>query len=455
MAQIPQAFVQALEKEFDDLDADNDAFLRALHFMEHSTRSLFITGKAGTGKSTLVKLFRRFTKKRLVVLAPTGIAAINVGGQTIHSFFKFPPRPILPGDKEIRRFRKNQEVLDIIRSADIILVDEISMVRADLLDAIHQSLCINTNMRKAAFGGKQMVFIGDPFQLPPVVTDQDREVMSYLYRAPYFFNAFSFNRRFIDMVELQKVYRQEDDEYLALLNRIRRNACTQQDLDALNTRYYPNYNPRPDDYVITLCTTNRNAASINQHQLQKIDEPLFTFPGMVDGDFPTANLPTDMHLHLKVGAQVIFIRNDPQGNWVNGTIARITDLTKDSIKVLLENGKSHEVSPYTWENKKYTWDLDKRRIEQETVGQFTQFPLKLAWAITIHKSQGLTFEKAVIDLGYGAFAHGQFYVALSRCKSLKGMALKQRARMQDVIVDDEVTKAFERGFLNDGELKLL
>lgn len=454
MSELPENFADDLQVDFKELDRQNDAFLRALHFMENSTRSLFITGKAGTGKSTLVKLFKENTNKSVVILAPTGIAAINVGGQTIHSFFKFPTRPILLGDKEIRRFRHDSEEMELIRSADMILIDEISMVRADLLDAIHQSLCVNTGVTNVAFGGKQIVFIGDPFQLPPVVTQDDQDVMAYLYRSPYFFNAFSFNRRFIDMIELEKVYRQTDDEYLALLNRIRRNETGWSDINRLNKRYYPNYNPRPEDYVITLCTTNRSAAAINESQLNKLDTKLYKYEGEVDGNYPISGLPTDEYLHLKVNAQVMFIRNDPNGRWVNGTIARVTDLTDDTISVLLEDGQTHEIEPHTWENKKYTWDLAKRKINQEILGTFTQFPIRLAWAITIHKSQGLTFEKAVINLGRGAFAHGQFYVALSRCRSFKGLALKQRAHLKDVIVDPVVGQAFERGFLNDGELKL-
>ncbi|MCB0736819.1 MAG: AAA family ATPase [Bacteroidetes bacterium] len=453
-AKLPDELIEQLKKGFSEIDTSNEPFLRALFFLEYSTRSVFITGKAGTGKSTLVKLFKTYTKKKVVILAPTGIAAINVGGQTIHSFFKFPTRPILPGDREIRRFRHDSEEMQLLQSADVILIDEISMVRADLLDAIHQSLCINLGNTKAAFGGKQMVFIGDPFQLPPVVTKEDQDIMAFLYPTPYFFNAYSFNRRFIEMIELEKVYRQNDLAYLELLNKMRQSQSGWDDINALNKRYFPNYNPGPNDYVITLCTTNANAKRINENQLAQLDTKEFTYKGEIDGNYPTSGLPTEQKLALKVGAQVMFIRNDQNGKWVNGTIARITDLTNHSIDVLLEDGQTYRVEPHEWENKKYTWDLEKRKIEQEVLGTFTQFPLKLAWAITIHKSQGLTFEKAVIDLGRGAFAHGQFYVALSRCRSFAGLALKQRAHLNDIIVDPIVNKAHQKGFLNDGELKL-
>ena len=439
---------------FTGIDPENEPFLRALHFMENSTRSLFVTGKAGTGKSTLIKLFTKFTKKKVLILAPSGISAINAGGQTIHSFFGFPLRPILPGDKEIRRFRHDSQQKDIIRNADVVIIDEISMVRADLLDAIHHSLSLNTGINNIAFGGKQVVLIGDPFQLPPVVRDDDEQVISYLYRSPYFFNASSFSRRFIEMIELQKVYRQRDDDFLQLLNKIRMNACTENDLRVLNDRFYPNYEPGEDDYVITLCTTNAVADAINKRRLKQLSSPSKSFSGEVLGDFPLSSLPTEHELELKEGAQVIFIRNDMSGRWVNGTIAKVIKLEEYSIQVQLQNGQEYEIEPHEWENKKYKWDLDKWKIEQEVLGTFTQYPIKLAWAITIHKSQGLTFDRAIIDIGRGTFAHGQLYVALSRCRSLRGLALRQKLSMSNVIVDDRVAKAHAEGFLNDEGLKL-
>ena len=451
---LPAVDVKALEEIYSGLDKENEAFLRALFFLEKSTRSLFITGKAGTGKSTLIKLFTKFTQKKVLILAPSGISAINAGGQTIHSFFGFPLRPILPGDKEIRKFRHDSQQKDLVKNADVVIIDEISMVRADLLDAIHYSLSKNTGVKNAAFGGKQVVLIGDPFQLPPVVRDDDQQVISYLYSSPYFFDASAFSRRFIEMIELQKVYRQHDDRFLELLNKIRLNACDQSDLDLLNSRFYPRYEPGENDYVITLCTTNSVADTINKRRLNQLKTPSKTYSGEVNGDFPSATLPTETDLELKEGAQIIFIRNDLSGRWVNGSIGKVVELEEHSIKVQLQNGDVHELEPHEWENKKYKWDLEKGKIDQEILGTFTQYPVKLAWGITIHKSQGLTFDRAIIDLGRGAFAHGQLYVALSRCRSLRGLALRQKVSMSDIIVDSKVSKAHASGFLKDVGMKL-
>lgn len=451
---LPAVDVEALEEIYSGLDKQNEAFLRALFFLEKSTRSLFITGKAGTGKSTLIKLFTKFTQKKVLILAPSGISAINAGGQTIHSFFGFPLRPILPGDKEIRKFRHDSQQKDLVNNADVVIIDEISMVRADLLDAIHYSLSKNTGVKNSAFGGKQVVLIGDPFQLPPVVRDDDQQVISYLYSSPYFFDANAFSRRFIEMIELQKVYRQHDDRFLELLNKIRLNACEQQDLDLLNSRFYPRYEPSENDYVITLCTTNSVADTINKRRLNQLKTTSKTYSGDVNGDFPAATLPTDTDLELKEGAQIIFIRNDLSGRWVNGSIGKVVELEEHSIKVQLQNGDIHELEPHEWENKKYKWDLEKGKIDQEILGTFTQYPVKLAWGITIHKSQGLTFDRAIIDLGRGAFAHGQLYVALSRCRSLRGLALRQKVSMSDIIVDSKVSKAHASGFLKDVGMKL-
>jgi len=451
---LPEQNFQELEEIYPGLDKDNEPFLRALFFLEKSSRSMFITGKAGTGKSTLVKLFTKYTKKKVLILAPSGISAINAGGQTIHSFFGFPLRPILPGDKEIRRFKRDSYQADVVKNVDTIIIDEISMVRADLLDAIHYSLALNTGVKNAAFGGKQIVFIGDPFQLPPVVNDDAKQVISYLFPSPYFFDAMSFSRRYIEMIELQKVYRQKDGDFLLMLNKIRLNDCREKHVEILNKRFYPKYEPADNDYIITLCTTNKTADTINKHRLEKLEGQKYRYEGCVEGDFPTNSLPTEISLELKVGAQIIFIRNDFQQRWVNGTLAKITKLEDNSIEVMLENGDKHELEPHEWENTKYKWDLDKGKIEQEVLGTFTQFPIKLAWAITIHKSQGLTFDKAIIDIGRGTFAHGQLYVALSRCRTLNGLALRQKISPREIIVDSVVANAYARGFLGEGQLKL-
>lgn len=451
---LPEKSFKDLEEIYPGLDRDNEAFIRALYFMEMTSRSMFLTGKAGTGKSTLIRLFTKFTKKNVLILAPSGISAINAGGQTIHSFFGFPLRPILPGDKEIRKFRPDSFQKDVLNHVDTIIIDEISMVRADMLDAVHFSLSLNTGVRNAAFGGKQVIFIGDPFQLPPVVKDDDKEVISYLFQSPYFFDAMSFSRRYIEMIELQKVYRQKDPVFLALLNKIRLNDCNYEDVKLLNDRFYPYYEPALDDYIITLCTTNKTADGINKKRLNQLEGEKRTYTGEVEGNFPTSSLPTELELELKVGAQVIFIRNDQNNRWVNGSIAKVTSLEENLIQVQMENGDLHELEPHEWENKKYKWDLDKGKIDQETLGSFRQYPLKLAWAITIHKSQGLTFDKSIIDLGRGTFAHGQLYVALSRCRSIKGLVLRQRISPSDIIVDPVVSKAYDRGFLGEGSLKL-
>jgi ATP-dependent exoDNAse (exonuclease V) alpha subunit len=338
---------------------------------------------------------------------------------------------------------------------DTIIIDEISMVRADLLDGIHFSLALNTGTKKAAFGGKQVIFIGDPFQLPPVVNDDARDIMAHLYPSAYFFDALSFSRQHVELIELAKVYRQHAGEFLSVLNRVRLNQCQPADLALLNTRVFPRYQPKPGDYVITLCTTNRTADTINKQRLSELSTPSHIYQGTVQGDFPPGSLPTDEQLALKKGAQVIFIRNDTQeGRWVNGTLAKVVDLADDFVEVELESGAKHRLEAHTWENKRYKWDLDKGKIEQDVLGTFTQFPIKLAWAITIHKSQGLTFDRAVIDIGYGTFAHGQLYVALSRCRSLQGLALRQALAAKEIIVDPVVVNAYERGFLSHDSLRL-
>lgn len=437
---------------FKGVDKKNVELVKAINKIEYGFESIFITGKAGTGKSTLIRLLQEFSRKQLIVLAPTGIAAINARGQTLHSFFKFPIRPLLKGDKGIFRFPRSSDQYSLVRNADCIIIDEISMVRADLLDAVDYSLRLNTGNRHTPFGGKQMIFVGDPFQLPPVVTSDDQQIIKQLYPSPYFFDAESFDRDIIDLIELKYVYRQRDEYFQSLLNKIRSNTADFHDLNVLNDRYLPA--KREALSGITLCSTNYLASDINERELNRLDTEEFMFKGKIEGDFPKSALPTEMRLYLKEGAQVIFIKNDPDGRWVNGKLGKVDDIGKDTIKVLLENGEIHEVEPHTWENCKYIWDMEKGTIEQEVLGTFSQYPLKLAWAITIHKSQGLTFDQINLDLGRGAFAHGQLYVALSRCKQLDGIHVLNRLQRSDIIVDERVAEAHLRKYEKAGHMKL-
>jgi hypothetical protein len=432
------------------LDLGNSHFSRALEAIEQTNDSFLITGKAGTGKSTLLRHFCKHTKKKYIVLAPTGIAAVNVGGQTVHSMFLLPFRPIVKGDPEIQRFTKNSKRAKVIEKLDTIIIDEVSMLRADLIDAIDQSLRLNTGVDKP-FGGKQLVMFGDPFQLEPVVTDTELEryVFGTIYTTPYFFSAHVFREAFVHCLELKKIYRQNDEFFVDLLNKIRHNQADHFTLEELNSKYNPRYSFREEEFAITLCTVNASAARINELQLSKINKEVFTYQGILEGDFNTKNLPTDLELSLKEGAQVIFIKNALDGKWVNGTIGKIHKCEAERLEVVLEDGTWHEVGREVWENNEYVWNAGDGKISTHTKGTFKQFPLKLAWAITIHKSQGLTFDKTVIDLGNGAFAHGQLYVALSRCRSLEGLTLTTRIKPSDVIVDERVVKFVDEFVMED------
>lgn len=432
-------------------DTDNHLFQKAFQLAENSSVNLFITGKAGTGKSTLLRHFRDQTSKNVIVLSPTGISAINVQGSTIHSFFKFPLRPLFMADNEIRKFPPNSEAAEIIKNLDTIIIDEVSMVRADIIDAIDYALKLNTGNTHRPFGGKQMIFFGDLFQLPPVQNKEHQDLFDSLYDSHYFFDARIFKRNPLKCIELTKVYRQDDPSFIDMLDKIRMNKADKNVLDNLNSRYIKNIEAEniPDtneDFIITLCTTNKIADNINQNNLGRLDSEAYHFTGQIDGTFDERNLPTDLRLTLKTGAQVMFIRNDPAGRWVNGTLGKIKSLDNDLVEVELENSACYEIDPVIWENKKYTFDSSKQCIVAETIGNFTQYPLKLAWAVTIHKSQGLTLNRLLLDLGWGAFAHGQLYVALSRCSSLNGLFLKQALRSKDIIVDENVI-----GFLDEME----
>ncbi|MCK5877001.1 MAG: AAA family ATPase [Candidatus Marithrix sp.] len=420
----------------DKLDFNED-FKNAYNLMEENSKCIFITGKAGTGKSTLLNYFKTKTKKKIVVLAPTGIAALNVGGATLHSFFRLPPRPLNPD--EIKPLSNSK----LYKSVDTIIIDEVSMVRADMLDVIDRFMRLNGKDRFKPFGGVQMVFIGDLFQLPPVVSnDEEAKLFTNNYTSPFFLSAKVFTELKIKLVELTKVYRHKDQEFINLLNAIRSNQACASEIQRINQRYQPKFDTGVEDYFITLTTTNKIAAQINVVQLEKLTTTLHNFIGEIKGKFDQPVLPTDQELSLKVNAQIMFVKNDSEGRWVNGTLGRIKKIQKTQIKVVTQDNKTHNVKPVKWEILTYNFDKKTQVVTTEVLGSFTQYPLKLAWAITIHKSQGKQFDKVIIDLGWGAFAHGQLYVALSRCRTLEGLILKTKVRPKDVIVDKRVQELF-------------
>jgi len=420
----------------------SEDFRYALDLLEKHNTSMFITGKAGTGKSTLLQLFRNTTKKRVVVLAPTGIAALNVQGQTIHSFFGFPPKPITKKDIKPRRYK------NLYKKINTIIIDEISMVRADMMDNIDYFLRVNCE-NPAPFGGKQIIFFGDLFQLPPIVNNEEQMYFSLQYDSPYFFSAMVFNEFHIEPFELRKVYRQENINFIKLLDRVRTNRIDWDDIETLNERHM-SQDLDTDDTYITLSTVNSIVNKLNYRKLAEISMPELTYIGKVEGNFSERTFPTDMALKLKEGAQVMFVKNDPDRQYVNGTLGKVHELTPDKIKVIIQDieGKEKiiEVQQAEWEILKYKMKTEggTSEIGTEAAGSFKQYPLRLAWAVTIHKSQGKTFDKVVIDLGRGAFAHGQTYVALSRCRTFEGILLKQKVRPKDIMLDERIVQYYEQ-----------
>lgn len=404
-------------------------FKHALELLQNTNKHLFITGKAGTGKSTLLRYFRETTRKRIAVVAPTGIAAINVEGQTVHSFLRLPPRFLEKND--VRMAGKNRVT---IQKLDALIIDEVSMVRADLMDAIDWSLRINRGRMDEPFGGVQMVFFGDLYQLPPVVDEELQQVFEQRYESPFFFSASVFKSIDLDYIELIRIFRQTDEAFVALLIRVRDNNCTAEDIQELNRRVI-NDNAEQGSAVI-LTTTNHGAAEINEQKLNQLESGPFEYEASISGKFDDS-FPTDRKLVLKRGAQVILLKNDQGKRWVNGTIAHIADLSKDSISIAIGD-RTYYLQRERWEKSQYQWKAETDTIERETVGAFEQFPLKLAWAITIHKSQGQTLTDVVIDVETGAFAHGQLYVALSRCTSLSGIRLRTPIQFSDIIFDHRV-----------------
>lgn len=418
----------------------NTTFCQAIEAVESSHQHLFITGKAGTGKSTLLEYFTQNTQKNLVVLAPTGVAALNVGGQTVHRFFNFYIDVTVEKiqDKVIKPRSKK-----IYQQIDMIIIDEISMLRADLLDCIDAFLRLYGPKPGVAFGGVKMVFVGDLYQLPPVVSRNEQELFQSIYRSPYFFSAKVFDDMDIQIITLDKIYRQNDTQFVELLNKIRNNILNFQDLATINQRVAQ---PLPQGaFSMTLTTTNKSADAINEENLEQIKRPLKESQALIQGDFTREYFPTQEMLQYKVGAQIMMLNNDPIDRWVNGSVGVIESIQpdKEGIEAVWVRLESEEhlvkILPYKWQIFKYV--LKDNKIDTESAGSFTQYPFRLAWAVTIHKSQGKTFDHVEIDLGNGTFASGQAYVAFSRCTTFEGISLKKPLKKHHVRVDPRIRLA--------------
>jgi len=418
----------------------NPQFYHVLKILENTRQNIFITGRAGTGKSTLLNHFVNHTKKNVAVLAPTGVAAVNVQGQTIHSFFRF--KPTITIDKVKKVYGSNNEIYQLV---DAIIIDEISMVRADLLDCVDKFLRLNGKVRTKPFGGMQMIFIGDLYQLPPVVKGSEKEIFKTYYNSPYFFDALVFKNLNMEFIELEKNYRQTDEKFINLLNAIRNKSVTTEDLQEINKRLDPVFEPLSDEFYINLTTTNNLSDEINSKELGKLTAKPFMFNGVIKGNFEKSYLPTSENLLIKVGSQIMLLNNDAQNRWINGTIGKVMAIKDDNkketvIEVKLAEGNIVEVKKHKWDLSQIIYNKNTTKLESEIIGSFLQYPLRLAWAVTIHKGQGKTFEKVIIDIGTGTFAHGQVYVALSRCTNLQGIILKKPIEKRHIWMDWKVVK---------------